>query len=452
MKTLVNKIEVLSQILNEQKIEKYDYRFLKYVSKVTFEDGLLLYNMLTGELLFLNKAEEKLINIKNSETYKYLIENWFLVPKDFDDLKFIKQIEDSTMAIKKIYTAPKLRTFVILPTTDCNARCFYCYELGCKHINMTEKTAHDVAKYIIDKKQDGKILIRWFGGEPLCNTKAIDIISSELNNDNIEFDSTMVSNSYLFDEELVEHAKEHWHLKMVQVTLDGTENVYNKVKNYIYKDASNPFKKVLDNVKFLLDAGIIVKVRMNMDKHNAEDLFTLTNSLLAKFADYDNFWMYPHTLYEDSCNAVKKQSAAEAIALENKCRQLYDIIKSNSKQNRTDRMLMKDKRLGAICMADSDSAILISPEGNLGKCEHFTDDHFIGSIYSEKLDLNLINSFKERVSLWEKCLNCELRPMCYHLKECSNREKICYEERKQRKISGIRDEMLRIYNKFNEKI
>ena len=446
MKTLINKMSVLNKLLHKQGLKETEYRFLKYIHELSIEDGLLLYNMLTGELLFLDKQEENLIT-PNTEVYNYLVENWFLVPNDFDDKKFIKQVEDSYMAIKRIYTASKIRTFTILPTTDCNARCFYCFEQGCSHIYMDEKTAHDVAKYIIDKKTDGKIFLRWFGGEPLCNIKAIDTICSELKANNVDFTSTMVSNSYLFDAELIKHAKEYWNIKMVQVTLDGTEYVYNRIKNYIYKDVPSPFKRVLNNIEELLKAGIVAKIRLNMDKHNSEDLYTLTEELMDRFKKYENFWIYPHTLYENSCDSVKQQTIDDIISLEHKCNELYDIIRKRNKHKKGAKLVITDRKISK-CIADSDTAILILPNGKLGKCEHFMDDHYIGSIYSDKINFDILNSFKERVLVWEECLDCELRPMCYHLKNCSNRDRVCYPDKKLRKIDGLNKEMITVYTNY----
>lgn len=450
MQILINKNDILSKALNEQKISKTTYRFIKYVHKLSVDDGILLYNILTHELLFLDNNEKYLIDSVESSVSDYLIKNWFLVPRDFNDIEFIEQVETITSMIKNIYTAPKIRTFTVLPTTDCNARCFYCFESGCKHIYMKEKTAQDVAQYIIDNKADGKIRIRWFGGEPLCNTKVIDIICNELISNKVDFDSTMVSNSYLFDENLVKHAKENWRLKMVQVTLDGTEDVYNKVKSYIYKDVTSPYKRVLNNIEYLLKAGIIAKIRLNMDMHNYDDLYTLTQQLLERFSEYDNFCIYPHTLYLDSCEEVTQQTEQDIINLEKICNRLYDIIKSNNKHKKSEPLLLKNRRM-THCIADSDDAIVILPNGNLGKCEHFMDDHFIGSIYSKKIDYNMLNNFKKMVLVWEKCNDCDLRPMCYHSNECTNRDRLCYEDKVRRKIEGIEKEMMTIYNNFKEK-
>lgn len=49
----------------------------------------------------------------------------------------------------------------------------------------------------------------------------------------------MTSNGYIFNDELVEKAKNEWKLKNIQITLDGTRDVYNKAKNYYSENDSN---------------------------------------------------------------------------------------------------------------------------------------------------------------------------------------------------------------------
>ena len=43
----------------------------------------------------------------------------------------------------------------------------------------------------------------------------------------------MISNGYLFSEEIIDRAARLWELRNVQITLDGTEKVYNETKAYI---------------------------------------------------------------------------------------------------------------------------------------------------------------------------------------------------------------------------
>ena len=88
---------------------------------------------------------------------------------------------------------------------------------------MSDRTAADAADYIARVSEGGKVTLSWFGGEPLMNTKAIDIITSELRARGVPFRSKIVSNGYLFDGELVRKAKDEWALEFAQITLDGTE-------------------------------------------------------------------------------------------------------------------------------------------------------------------------------------------------------------------------------------
>ena len=79
---------------------------------------------------------------------------------------------------------------------------------------MNEKTANDVADYIINaSKGNSDIKLRWFGGEPLYNAKIIDIICRKLKNCNVSYTSEIISNGYLFDDENVFKAASLWNTK-----------------------------------------------------------------------------------------------------------------------------------------------------------------------------------------------------------------------------------------------
>ena len=103
---------------------------------------------------------------------------------------------------------------------------------------MSQEVALKVAKYIA---QSDSIALNWFGGEPLYNIKAIGTITNYLIVHNKEFHSEMTTNGYLFNETVVKKAKELWNLTGVQITLDGTEKIYNKTKNYKDVKGTSPF-------------------------------------------------------------------------------------------------------------------------------------------------------------------------------------------------------------------
>ena len=94
---------------------------------------------------------------------------------------------------------------------------------------MDRETADRVISYIKEHCGGQQVKLSWFGGEPLVNHKVIDQICNGLRNDGIPYESRMISNAYLFDDTIVAKAADLWNLKNIQITLDGTEVVYNHI-------------------------------------------------------------------------------------------------------------------------------------------------------------------------------------------------------------------------------
>lgn len=440
--------ENIVKFLGEQTVnDGANYRFIKFSYILKQDNDVVLYNLITGEVLVLSDAEFEAATADfTNEISKQLIKCWYLVPMNFDDNKFVKEYDKLLTLINGIYTKPLLNSFTILTTTDCNARCFYCYEHGCNKKWMDEQTAHDTANYIL-KNGSPFVTLRWFGGEPLYNSKVIDIICNELKANGVKFDSVMTSNAYLFDEDLVKTAVEEWKLKTIQITLDGTEEIYNKVKAYIYKEDKSPFKRVLNNIELLLKAGVQVKIRLNMDDHNYDDLYQLVDILNEKFRGYNNLVIYAHLLYEDSCKAVKQRNDEQRKILSDKCDTLTEYIKSKGNGKG---IVEGQVQFFKHCMADSDGSIMVLPDGKLGKCEHYLDDNFIGSIYSDELDFKTIVWFKEMILPDPLCETCELSPLCRSVKQCPGRDKSCDDYRKEKKLKFLQKRTEYKYNKWKE--
>ena len=419
------------------------YRPLKYIRNVTVKDGILWFNMLSGEIiLFSNEEAERYSKTSqiSDQTAKELVEKWFLVPEDNNDSKLSKQLVSLFESLNCISLSSKLSTFIILPTTDCNARCFYCYELGRSRKNMTLKTAEDVVSFIMKNKADGKIKFQWFGGEPLYNVQIIDYISERLKENGVEFVSQMISNAYLFDDDMIFRAKKDWHLKQIQITIDGTEEIYNRTKAYIHKDCDNPFERVMANVEKLLKNGIAVNIRLNMDMHNIDDVFALSDYLKEKFIKYDNMEIYPHLLYD---YAQKFGNNRNEVYLKERFAKLQQMHKNTHKQEYKyfEMIRFKDH-----CMADTDSSIVILPEGQLTKCEHDTDSNFIGTIYDDKIDHQKLIPYKKLGLPLGKCDECEMRPLCVRLEYCPNRRKFCDERDKESVKNAADNRIMLMYN------
>ena len=80
---------------------------------------------------------------------------------------------------------------------------------------MSVGTAHKTADYIVRHCGGNKVRLAWFGGEPLYNAQVIDLICNDLVERGIGYESSMISNGFLFDEKLIKRAAELWRLRQI---------------------------------------------------------------------------------------------------------------------------------------------------------------------------------------------------------------------------------------------
>lgn len=399
------------RLLGEQKKSLTEYRMMNFCIKKEVNGRNLIYNNFTKLLAELSEEEYSALKsgeIKYSSLLDELISKWFLVPISNDDVQLCEQIFNLiSLSSKKV----GINNFVIFTTSDCNARCFYCFENGVQRENMSEQTALDVCEYIKKVSNGEKVSLKWFGGEPLYNAKVIDIISNYLKSNEIEFSSKMTSNGFLFDDSTILRAKESWNLKRVQITLDGTEKVYNKIKNYIYTDCPNPFKRVIGNISKLIENQICVTIRLNVSDANRSDIYSLIDYLSKIFNPSDYLKIYVSNLYD----------LEHILDDYERVRLLDEIFKIDSYLvdiGFTRYGLEKWNHYGRSCMAHNDNSIVITPTGLLGKCEHFSEgDKLFGSIYGSKKEQKVID-FWNKCSRIDECSKCVLYPNCIGITNC----------------------------------
>lgn len=446
MKLLQDYASILSGLLKDQHLlAEEHYRLMHFVVQQPVEEGLLLYNVMNRAVALLSQEEAQRMD-SNPASVPELVAKWFAVPIDHDDRKLAQEVR----AVGKMLEKPPkgITGYTILTTTDCNARCFYCYEKGRSRIPMTEETAEKVAAFILQNCHGEKVKLRWFGGEPLYNKGVISIICGRLREAGIEYRSSMVSNGYLFDDETVADAVDHWNLKKVQITLDGTEEVYNRSKAFIYAEGS-PYRRVLGDIHRLLDAGIRVTVRLNIDRHNVDDLLVLADTLAAEFAGQKLLGVYSHSLFE-----VGSQEAAVSHT-DVQRRELFDARMRLQKKLREGGIALEGKlpeklRLNR-CMADNDTSVLVLPDGHLGKCEHYSDNHWFGHIDSPERNEAELADFKRIREEIDACADCPFYPECYRLVLCEEAVH-CYPEEREEMMLQTRENLLNFYQKKRDEV
>ena len=440
MQTILPPSGNTSKILGKPKLAEHGLRWMTYVLAQPVDGGVLVFHTLTRALLLLTQEE-----YTAPDVVAELRSSWFRVPQEMDDMKYADQVRFIRRTMQK--EPEHTTTYTIFTTTDCNARCFYCYEMGRSRIPMSNETAHKAAAYIAAHCGGEKVHLHWFGGEPLFNKQVIDIICTDLTEKGIVYESMMISNGYLFDGATVEQAVSHWKLKSVQITLDGTEEIYNRSKAFIYKNGKSPYQVVLANIRRLLDAGVAVLIRLNMDEHNADNLMELADELHERFGGKGKFSVYSHTLFEFAGSKTHIRAQEERRQLYQKQQQLrkklddYGIGAS---------YYLRQKLRIRQCMADSGGSLTILPNGELGLCEHYSEDNFVGSLDGKASERSVIQSFREYWESIEECKTCFYYPECIRLKKCAE-QKECFEELRAEYKEYLLKSMQKNYNAWLKK-
>ena len=343
-------------VARQKRVDGEHYRLMTYVVQQPVTDGLLLYNTLTCSLVLLTQDEAADITAQRE-----LIERWFLVPHGHDDRKLCRQIRQMAALLKP--AAKAITYYTIFPTTGCNARCFYCFEKGTKPVTMTSETASKVVRYIVAHRGSETVHISWFGG--------------------------------------------------VQITLDGTAQTYNRVKDYVYRDV-NAFERVLQNIGLLIAAGIRVKTRLNVGKHNIGEMAELVELLHQRFGADEHLSVYSAGLYDEENNAelfAQRMQLEQQIAAYGFPRKLYDLPK------------------------------------DIRQCHHYLDREFFGHVDSEERDEAILRKFKERRSDIEACATCFYYPQCIRLVMC-HRNSICTSVKQQEYLYNTMEAMKYEYERY----
>lgn len=203
------------------------------------------------------------LSVREGEGCDDLIRARFLVPEGTDECALYNHAASLVRALRQ---KKGIAAYTILPTLRCNARCVYCYEQDMKQTAMTQETADQVVRYIVDTHGGQKAMLTWFGGEPLLEIKIIDRICEGLRDAKVDYRSSMVSNGSLIDERLIRKMTDEWNLEDIQISMDGAECDYIQRKRYA--SGNDFYHRVIDVVNLLADAGVRVMINCNVDEQN----------------------------------------------------------------------------------------------------------------------------------------------------------------------------------------
>lgn len=422
MITVVKPKENIDKLWGKQRVKNQaTYRMMRYVLRVDHDSKVLLHNVVTGRLVVLDRAEMTALEnlpMAYKPVIAQLVSEHYLVPVDYDEHW---QVINLRNILRKFVIASTLNPiaitrYTILPTTACNARCYYCCEHGIPTFTMTKQIADDTVKFIADYcGEERKISIRWYGGEPTVAAYRIDQICKGIRERGIQYSSSITTNGYLFDEEMASRARELWNLKNAMICVDGTERNYNEVKSFA-NAKDNPYQRVLRNIGLLLEQGVSVALRMNFDLVNHRDFKDILTEALQRFQGNKLLQVYAFPIKGEHPDKYGRVMHGSEAWFDEKIAELNDLARAAELFHRT---IDLPSLFFSTCNAGSPHFMVITPQGELGRCTGVFShkDQIVGSVTDGVVDQAYWKSWIQFADL-PKCVNCPLFPSCIQIERC----------------------------------
>ena len=384
--------------------------------------GILLYNSLTNTFLGIgDDIYDQITRIRSD-------------PQDFDYNENLK-LKDVLVKIGVIYDGVdddirnqlKLQSslnkynkdfpnLTIIPTLDCNFRCIYCYEKDhIKPIYMDDETENRIVEFIDENHKQVKLLrIEWFGGEPLLAFERIVSLTERIRKLNIDFESGMVTNGYLFNMDKIRLLGE-LNISKIQITIDGTEETHNKRRPHF--ESKETYATILSNIEDILNYSksnnhdFEIDIRINIDNENKNEYSSAYEELKQKFPEVN--------IYPGIVRGVATISKCNSLPCALSRKDIAEFYLEQSQDSENINLDYYPTWFGiANCTATRLYDYVIGPQGEIYSCWHDVGDNrmLMGNIHEKDVITNytLLSRFIEGIDPFEdeKCKNCFYLPIC----------------------------------------
>lgn len=383
-----------------------------YTRYYKFEDLHILYNMLSDYIIVLeqstfdvfydNRYSLSTVEHKAPVLYSLLVKYNLIVDGDVDEPEaLISQWQQSD-------AHPKYVKITILPTLQCNLRCWYCYE---DH-NNTSILSQDVAVGILNlikriaNSDIIKINLDFFGGEPLMFfSETVEPIIAEAasvcKKQNKRLGISFTTNGTLLTDHVCNVLATTGADVSFQITLDGDRERHNKVR---YLSGRTPtYDVIVSNIKRAVRTGFYVSIRFNYTHTNY-------NSYVRVLKDFADLSDGEKRLVDFSFHKVWQEQISPEIS--------SSITETMNRYNNDGYTVNLPASLGCSerCYADIPNNIVINYNGDIYKC---TARDFKQESREGVLQPNGTIIWNDRFSRRLKliygisfCHRCEIFPLC----------------------------------------
>ena len=409
----------------------------RFLVPLEHQGGYYLYHNLTkqcfrtDEALYTAASAGESLNLADPER-KLLTECWFLLPEGKDEVA----LYEGVLRLLRMRTARRrLSSYTILPTTACNARCFYCVENGTRIVTMSQETTEQTIDFILRTRDPAhKTHLTWFGGEPLVAPQVIDRVCAALTEAGVDFESSMVTNGILIDETTLAKMTGLWRVNRLQITLDGQEEDYNSRKAFL-KSYPSAYRVLLENLRRLSDTPIRVALRCNVDEDIVGGLRQMIDDLALTIPRKGHFGLYFEILFSQ-----KEREGHAALFRQCMEARLYAREKGFPYFPRSSPHRLRV----SVCMAENPfGSTLISPEGLLYNCHLFLPGTETGNVRDGITQVDTLQTYAMPEPVAERCRDCCFLPNCTSFTRCPITKGQCRQVREAELLCDLRCELER---------
>lgn len=390
----------------------------------SLQNTLLLYSTFSTSMVELETdlytdifVEEKYD--QHPEEVAALYDMGFLIDDTNDELLFLESLRKKTLESNK--ATPSY--YIICPTTGCNARCYYCFEKGAIQKRMDKNTAEAVAKYIVNNHDDNNLVIQWFGGEPLLEPNTISFIVDYLHTNGVTFESKIITNGYLLNDDIVSKAVCDWNVKIIQITIDDLNDEYNRIKDYVYPNG-NPFEIVMSNIERCLKSNIDIRIRINFNPLESSKAISTVDYLKNRFGLDSHFFVYLAPIdsvdipsITDKFEKKGKHPLIELLDAEEEYCSFGNYDTRNQNESSYDAILRKYflTPIPTSCYGGCESSLTIDSMGNIYDCHRLlgNPDYASGNVFDGRKSNEISEFYANPIIADDECNNCNLLPLCH---------------------------------------
>ena len=295
-------------------------------------------------------------------------------------------------------------------TYRCGLNCLHCY---CKGSELTspELTTKEWKKIFSKIRREGCIHLTFTGGDPLMRADFLDLYSDAKSKG---FMVTIFTNGQTLNAKILSHLAKS-PPDSIEITLNGiTKEVYESITQ-----VKGSFFRVMGDIKKIKEKKLPLVLKSNCLKQNKGELAKIkafADKFLGKKKGKYHFKydpvVYPR-LNGDRTPTNFRLSFQELLVLKRQDRDIWRQYQKGMEADFPD--LGRDKNFLYRCTAWR-GQFFINPYGRLKFC-NFSDKFSVDlktTAFSEGFYRVFPKLLNEKFKTHSKCIDCQLRPVCYH--------------------------------------